>query len=124
MSFRLVHEVAAEGVHAAVACGVLQVLLSGYYEWLGRPPSVRAVADEALTHQIVEIHAMSRGTYGVPRVHVEFRLGREVHCRRKRVARLMHIAQLHGIYCRGSLHGARRGEVHGARALLPVALRY
>ena len=97
MSFRLVHELAADGVLVAVACRVLHVSPSGYYEWRGRPPSIRAVADEALSAQIAEIHVMSRGTYGVPRVHAELRLGRGVHCGRKRVARLMHLAQLHGI---------------------------
>ena len=105
MSFRLVHELAADGVLVAVACRVLRVSPSGYYEWRGRPPSLRAVADQALSAQIVEIHAMSRGTYGVPRVHAELRLGRGVRCGRKRVARLMHRAQLHGIYRR---HGKRR----------------
>ena len=105
MNFRLVHELAADGVHVTVACRVLRVSLSGYYEWRGRAPSIRAVADAALTNQIVEIHAMSRGTYGVPRVHAELRLGRGVHCGRKRVARLMQLARLHGIYRR---HGKRR----------------
>ena len=112
MSFRLVHELAADGVVVAVACRVLRVSLSGYYEWRGRPPSVRAVADAALTTQIVEIHAMSRGTYGVPRVHAELRLGRGVHCGRKRVARLMHLAQLRGIYRRHGRHRRPMPAVH------------
>jgi len=66
MSYRLVRELAADGVHVAVACRVLRVSTSGYYEWRERPPSPRAVADEALRAQIVEIHAISRGTYGAP----------------------------------------------------------
>ena len=100
MKFRLVCELAADGVVVAVACRVLAVSTSGYYEWRGRPPSPRAVADETLTEQIVEIHAMSRETYGAPRVHAELRLGLGVRCGRKRVARLMRIAGLHGIYWR------------------------
>jgi len=76
MTFRLVQELAAGGVLVAVACRVLRVSTSGYYEWRGRAPSPRAVADAALTAQIREIHASSRGTYGVPRVHAELRLGR------------------------------------------------
>jgi transposase InsO family protein len=100
MRFRLVQELAAGGIIAAVACRVLHVSTSGYYEWRDRPPSPRAVADAALTHQIREIHTSSRGTYGVPRVHAELRLGRGVHCGRKRVARLMRAAHLHGIYRR------------------------
>ena len=36
-----------------------------------RPLSACAAVDAALTEQIVEIHAMSRGSYGAPRVHAE-----------------------------------------------------
>ena len=98
MRYRLVRELAADGVVAAVACRVLAVSTAGYYEWRERAPSARAVADQALSEQIVEIHAMSRGSYGAPRVHTELRLGRGVRCGRKRVARLMRSAGLHGIY--------------------------
>jgi transposase InsO family protein len=100
MTFRLVHELAAGGVLVAVACRVLRVSTSGYYEWRGRAPSPRAVADAALTAQIRDIHAGSRGTYGVPRVHAELRLGRGVRCGRKRVARLMQAERLYGVYRR------------------------
>lgn len=105
MKFRLVQELAARGIRVAVACRVLRVSTSGYYGWRGRPPSLRALGDEALRVQIVEIHQMSRGTYGVPRVHAELRLGRGIRCGRKRVARLMRLARLHGI-------GRRRGWRH------------
>ena len=67
MKYRLVRELAADGVVVAVACRVLAVSMSGYYEWRDRAPSVRAVADQALSEQIVKIHAMSRGSYGAPR---------------------------------------------------------
>ncbi len=100
MSYRLVRELAADGVHVAVACRVLRVSVSGYYEWRERPPSSRAVADQALSAEIAEIHTMSRGTYGSPRVHAELRLGRDVRCGRKRVARLMRIAGLQGAFRR------------------------
>ena len=43
---------------------VLGVARAGYYAWAGRPLSQRAVADQALTDQIRQIHARSRGTYG------------------------------------------------------------
>jgi transposase InsO family protein len=112
MSYRLVRELAADGVHVAVACRVLHVSTSGYYEWRERPPSSRAVADEALRAQIVEIHSMSRGTYGAPRVHAELRLGRGVRCGRKRVARLMRHERLHGIYRRRGRRARPSPAVH------------
>ena len=105
MTFRLVQELAARDVLVAVACRVLRVSSSGYYEWRGRAPSLRAVADQTLSAQIVQIHHESRGSYGVPRVHAELRLGCGVRCGRKRVARLMRSAGLQGIYKR---RGTRR----------------
>ena len=112
MRYRLVRELAADGVVAAVACRVLAVSTAGYYEWRERAPSARAVADQALSEQIVEIHAMSRGSYGAPRVHAELRLGRGVRCGRKRVARLMRSAGLHGIYRRRGRHARPAPAVH------------
>ena len=44
MTFRLVREL-ADGISVAVACRVLNVSRSGYYDWQVRPPSARAVAD-------------------------------------------------------------------------------
>jgi putative transposase len=81
----------------AVACRVLHVSRSGYYDWLRRPPSGRAVSDAALLIAITEVHAASRATYGAPRVHAELRLGLGLACGRKRVARLMRTAGLAGI---------------------------
>ena len=60
----------------AVACRVLRVSRSGYYGWRDRPPSPRDVADAHLANTIVDIHAMSRCSYGSPRVHAELRSGR------------------------------------------------
>jgi putative transposase len=76
MSYRLVQELAGGEMLVAVACRVLGVSTSGYYEWRARPPSRRALADATLAVQICAIHAASRGTYGAPRVHAELRLGR------------------------------------------------
>jgi putative transposase len=112
MKNRLVHELAADGTSVAVACRVLGASESGYYEWRARPLSARAVFDASLTTQIIEIHAMSRGTYGVPRVHAELRLGRGIRCGRKRVARLMKLARLHGIYRRHGKHRRPAPAVH------------
>lgn len=70
-------------------CEVLEVSRSGYYDWVRRPESARAVADQALAMEIRASHEASRGRYGSPRVHAELRAhGRRVG--RKRIARLMH----------------------------------
>ncbi|SDZ25200.1 Transposase InsO and inactivated derivatives [Geodermatophilus africanus] len=100
MIYRLVHELAADGIDVAVACRVLRVSRSGFYEWRGRAPSARQVADDQLTVTITEVHSASRGTYGAPRVHAELRLGLGLACGRKRVARLMRTAGLAGVCAR------------------------
>ena len=112
MTFRLVQELAADGVRVAVTCRVLCVSTSGYYDWRERPASARAAADTALTAQIQAIHTMSRGSYGVPRVHAELRLGCGVRCGRKRVARLMRSVSLQGIYVRRRRRGCPAPPVH------------
>jgi putative transposase len=69
-------------------CRVLDVSSSGFYDWLERPESPRAVENRALVAKIQAIHGDSRRTYGSPRVHASlqdagYRIGRN------RVARLM-----------------------------------
>ncbi|WP_062312181.1 IS3 family transposase [Demequina rhizosphaerae] len=88
-----------------MACRILKVSRTGYYAWRTRPPSTRAVADEALTTTIERIHLDSRGTYGAPRVHAELRLGLGVRVGRKRVARLMRQAELQGVCHRRKRRG-------------------
>ncbi|WP_369796577.1 IS3 family transposase [Cupriavidus sp. amp6] len=74
---------------------LLKVSRSGFHAWMERRPSAHAVSDKLLLAQIREIHARSRGTYGMPRVHATL-LRRGVHVGRKRVARLMREAGLRG----------------------------
>jgi putative transposase len=92
----------AEKAHHPVSrlARVLGVARAGYYAFTSRPASPRTLADQALTDQIQEIHARSRGTYGAPRVHAELRLGLDIRVGRKRVARLMHVAGLQGCHRR------------------------
>ena len=80
----------------ATMCRLLGVSASGYYAWQGRAPSARAESDRALLDRIREIHRISRGTYGVPRIHAEL-VERGYAVGRKRVARLMRRAGLRGI---------------------------
>ena len=80
----------------ATMCRVLGVSPSGYYAWRKRPLSMRARVDVELTAEIEVIHRMSRGTYGVPRIHAEL-AARGVHVGRQRVARLMRRAGVQGV---------------------------
>ena len=90
-------------------CRLLGVSRSGYSAWRRRPPSARAKANEALTGRIRAIHARSRGTYGMPRIHAELAAeGEQVG--RKRVARLMRAAGLQGVSRRKRAHTTVRAQ--------------
>jgi len=80
----------------ATMCRLLGVSTSGYYAWRDRQPSRRSLDDAALERRIREIHAVSYGTYGAPRIHAELREA-GVQVGRKRVARLMRRAGLAGV---------------------------
>jgi putative transposase len=101
----------AEKAHHEVSrlCRVPGVARAGYYVWASLLLSARTVADQALTEQIRDIHARSRGTYGAPRVHAELRLGLGMRVGRKRVARLMRTAGIVGVR-RRRRHGLTRRD--------------
>lgn len=66
----------------------LGVSRSGYYRYHQAPKSQRRLENEMLISQIKQISAISRKTYGSPRIHAE--LTAQGHrCSRPRVARLM-----------------------------------
>jgi transposase InsO family protein len=79
-----------------VMARVLGVSRSGFYAWLDRPPSPRALEDERLKVAIAAAHVKTRQTYGATRLQAElneegFAVGRD------RVARLRRDM---GIRCR------------------------
>ena len=104
--FRLVCELADDEIDVAVACRVLGVSRSGYYEWRDRDLSARDLQDAHLANTVVDIHTMSRGSYGTPRTHAELRLGLGLRVGRKRVARLLRLTGRAGIG--GNTHKKRR----------------
>jgi len=60
-------------------CRVLEVSRSGYYRWLRRKPSWRAVDNEKLDAEIREIYDGSKGRYGSPKITQELQdRGRQV----------------------------------------------
>ena len=97
----------------ATCCRVMKVSTSGFYAWRACPVSERDWADAQLTNTIVDIHRMSRGSYGSPRVHAELRLGLGTRCSRKRVERLMRQASIQGVY-RRRRRGCTRRDPAGA----------
>jgi putative transposase len=80
----------------AKMCLLLEVSTSGYYAWLKRPASLRSREDAILLEKIRWFHHRSRGTYGVPRIHLDLREA-GIQVGRKRVARLMQAAGLQGV---------------------------
>lgn len=91
----------------ATMARVLGVSKAGYYAWRQRPPSTRTKTDAALLKEVRTAHAVSRGTYGAPRIHAELKArGRSVS--QKRVARLMRAAGIAGVSRRRSVVTTRR----------------
>ncbi|RAS59220.1 transposase InsO family protein [Lentzea atacamensis] len=80
---------------------VLGIASSTYYGWVQRQadPSPRQRQDEELVAEIVDIHTISGGTYGSPRVHATLRR-RGIRVSRKRVERLMRGHELQGAFLR------------------------
>jgi hypothetical protein len=99
---------ACSDLPVATCCRVMKVSTSAYYSWLAQPVSDRDWADAQLTNIIVDIHRMSRHSYGSPRVHAELRLGAGIRCSRKRVERLMRQADVQGIHRRKGRGCTRR----------------
>ncbi len=52
-------------------CRILQVARSGFYQWLQKPLSDRAVDNQRLLAQIIASYQGSSGVYGAPRVFMD-----------------------------------------------------
>ena len=64
-------EKAEQDANITMACALLEVSRSAYYEWSKHVPSARDVSDAELGDKIVDIHTKSRRTYGAPRITTE-----------------------------------------------------
>lgn len=69
-------------------CRVFGVARSGFYAWVHRPLSKRAIEDQQLLECIRNSHTASGGIYGSPRIYRDLRENGET-CGRHRVARIM-----------------------------------
>ena len=94
-------------------CKVLDVAPSGYYAWLKRPISDRALEDGRLLRLIRKSFVASHGIYGAPRVFLDLREAGET-CSKHRVARLMRENNLR------ALHGYRTRRLPAGRAAVAV----
>jgi transposase InsO family protein len=76
-------------------CELLEVSRSAYYQRRSGVTSQRERVDAQLIERITAAHSMSKGTYGVPRIHADLAEDGLRHGR-KRIARLMRAAGLAG----------------------------
>lgn len=74
---------------------VLDVHKSGYYGWKKRGISSRQRENMELLDKIKQAYAISRGTYGSPRITVELQ-ETGIMCGKNRVARLMRLNRIAG----------------------------
>jgi putative transposase len=88
---------------------LLGVSASGYYAWKRREPSARKQANQVLLARLRTIHAVSRETYGAPRMLEELRAA-DVIVGHNRVARLMRRAGLVGASRRKGCWTTRRNR--------------
>jgi putative transposase len=77
-------------------CRVLQVARSGFYQWVQKPMSDRALEDDRLLVLIRDSYTASGKVYGSPRVFGDLREAGE-QCGKHRVARLMRAHQIKAI---------------------------
>ena len=77
------------------ACELLEVSRAACYANRADSPSTRRLVDQELTEHIRQAHQTSKGRYGAPRIHAQLRRDGHRHGR-KRIARLMRAAGLHG----------------------------
>ena len=69
-------------------CRVLRASCSGFYAWVHKPLSDRAIEDQRLLGLIRDSYVASSGVYGAPRVFADLREAGQT-CGKHRVARLM-----------------------------------
>jgi putative transposase len=80
----------------AVMCRLLGVSRSGFYAWLRKPLSDRAVEDRRLLGLIRAAYTASHGVYGAPRIFLDLREAGET-CSKHRVARIMRANNLNAL---------------------------
>jgi transposase InsO family protein len=93
----VIESLTGQGIDLSQACRALGVSRAGYYAWKGRPDSPTTVRRIWLAGEIAAIHKASGGTYGIPRVHAELRIGREIVVGHNTVGKVMRELGLRGL---------------------------
>jgi len=92
-------------------CRLLGVSTSGFYDWLKRSPSQRAIEDKNYLRVIKSIHRDVMETYGSPRMHAEL-VAQGYEIGRGRVERLM---SSNGIQAKQARRNKRVYKLRGAQ---------
>ena len=95
MKYRFINDHRQE-FHVATMCRVLKVTRGGFYQWLYKPLSERAIEDQRLLGLIKESYAASGGVYGARRVFGDLREAGET-CGRHRVEKIMRTHRIQAI---------------------------
>lgn len=96
-------------------CKVFKVTKSGYYDWLGRKPSRRALERQQIIQEIKTVYKESKNRYGSPKITNEL-LERGWKVSRPRVARMMYLEGLKSIICK-----KYRGVTTDSKHNFPIA---
>lgn len=82
-------------------CKMLGVSSSGFYDWVNRKPSKRAIENEGLLKKLKILHEIHRQRYGSPRMHAALEK-QGIKVSKGRVERLMHKHNI--VACRSKRH--------------------
>lgn len=88
----------------------MKVSTSGYYRRLAEPVTAKELDDARRANTIVDIHRMSRRSYGSPRVRAELRYGLGMVISNRRVERIMRAHRIVGLHERRKRGCTRRGD--------------
>jgi len=92
VKFSFIHAEKASFPVAAM-CRVLGVTRQGYYAFVKRPPSARALEEDRLRERLKELHVESRQTYGSPRMLRALR-AEGVRVSKRRIERALRVLEL------------------------------
>lgn len=80
-------------------CKVFKVSRSGFYEWLNRKPSKRALENQTLSETIQSLYNLSKCCSGSPKLTLDLK-DRGIYVSRPRVARMMRKMGIRSIICK------------------------